>query len=320
MKRVAGGILIVLLGACLAVSAAQRVWHVFAAEQKHTNVTITTTNDDDSSDDCAAHLDMHSHEHRAVVRGEEVQSVPNQALKITAEHNGGISVTTWDKPEFSIKLCKQVGAHDDSQARKILDSTKLNIGGGSVSVSSPESEGEYSLGTLMIVKAPREAQIGLKVINGGISLNDFTGTAEARATNGGVTVKRSSGQLTLEAENGGVSIQDCGGDVKATVENGGLSLVLPEHWEGKGLDAHTENGGLSISIPKNFNTGLEVTSSEYVGIVCRGNVCENGRQTERDGNRIFHLGAGETQIHAAAVNGGIVIQDRGRTHAKADSR
>ena len=93
------------------------------------------------------------------------------------------------------------------------------------------------------------------------------------------------------------------------VQNGGLAPSLLEKWEGKGLDAHTENGGLVVTIPRNFNSGLEVSGSEHVSIVCRGNACDNGQRTWNNGTRIFRLGNSPAQIHAETINGGIVIQD-----------
>lgn len=299
MKKAVMGILIVSLA----------VWMAFAG-QKQSSVTVTS-HDNSGSDDCGRRLQMHSSEFSAEVRGESTVTLPNQPLKIHAEQNGGIQVTTWDNPEFSIKLCKQVAANDESHARKVLDETRLAVEGSTVSVNSPRDRGDSNLGTLLIVKAPRNAQLSLDAHNGGISLRDFSGTAEARAVNGGVALKHSTGKLVAQAENGGVSVEDCSGDVTANVENGGLSISLADRWEGKGLEARTQNGGLSIAIPKAFSSGVEVTGSEYVSIVCRGDVCANAQRTWEDGRKIFRLGSGAVQVKATTVNGGIAIKDRG---------
>jgi len=256
---------------------------------------------------------MYDRQYQSVVRDEESQSLPNRPLNLYAEQNGGIHISTWDRPDFSVKLCKQVASDSDDQGRKILAQIGLSINGDTVSVNAPDSYDDYSLGTLLLVKAPRDAQVSMKVQNGGISVRRFTGTAEARATNGGISLKESSGKLNVRAENGGISIKDCGGEVTAEVENGGLSLSLPEHWEGKGLDAHTENGGLVVNIPRNFSSGLEISGSEHVSIICRGDACENGQRTWDNGHRMFRLGGGSPQIRATTVNGGIVIQNSERS-------
>jgi hypothetical protein len=282
-----------------------------AGEHPNWDNSTVTMNDDSASDDCSEHLRVGNDDYRANVRDEEIKAVPNQPLTITAEHNGGIQVTTWDKPEVSLKLCKQIATDDESQGRKLLAETRLEINGSKISIHVPE-ENHHSLGTLLLVKAPRNADLKLNVQNGGVSLTDFTGTAEAHAQNGGISFRRSTGKLTAQAQNGGISIKDCGGDVTAKVENGGLSLALADRWEGKGLEAHARNGGLVVSVPKTFNGGLEVVASEHTSIICKDNACDAGERTWDSGHKLFRMGGANPQVRATTENGGIVIKDRAR--------
>ena len=268
---------------------------------------------DPLSDDCSEHMRVSGHHYDSVVRGEESRSLPNQPLSFSADHNGGIHISSWDKADFSVKLCKEVASDSDEQGRKLLADIKLVVNGSSVSVNSPERHGDYTIGTLLLIKAPRDAQVSMSVLNGGISVRHFDGTVEAKAVNGGISLKESRGKLTVRADNGGISIQDCGGDVTAHVQNGGLSINLPERWDGKGLDAHTQNGGLVIGIPRNFSSGLEITTSNHTPIVCKGDACENGQRTWDDEHRIFRVGSGDPQIRASTVNGGVVIKNSERS-------
>jgi len=269
-----------------------------------------TMNDDSPSDDCSQHLRVYNDDFSASARDEEVRTVQNQPLAITAEHNGGIQVTTWDKPEISLKLCKQASADDEATARKVLSGVKLELNGSNIRVSSPDSDNDYSLGTLLMVKAPKGATLDLSVHNGGISLNGFNGTAKAHAVNGGIALKKSSGSLSVEAQNGGISIKDCSGDVSADVQNGGLSISLPERWEGKGLDAHTHNGGLVVAVPRTLSTGVEIAGSEHTSIICKDDACNGAQRTWDDRQRILRFGAGEALVHATTVNGGVVVESR----------
>lgn len=281
-----------------------------AGETRSQNGTISM-NDDSPGQDCTEHLRVYNDDYTANIRDEEVRNVPNQPLTITAEHNGGIQVTNWDKPEISLKLCKQAAAGDEATARKVLGETKLEINGSNITVSSPERDNNYSLGTLLLVKAPKGATLDLTVRNGGISVHAFDGVVKAHARNGGISLKRSSGTLVAEAQNGGISIKDCGGDVSANLQNGGLSISLPERWEGKGLEAHTRNGGLVVTAPRNLATGVEITTSQHTSIVCKDDVCNAAQQTwDNDGRRMFHFGTGNAQVHATTVNGGVVIKAR----------
>jgi DUF4097 and DUF4098 domain-containing protein YvlB len=286
-----------------------------AGEHRAWSGSTVTMNDDSSSDDCRDHLRVSNDDYRANVRDEEVKTIANQSLTIKAEQNGGIQVTTWDKPEVSLKLCKQIATDDESEGRRLLAETRLEINGSHISVHTPEDD-HHSLGTLLLVKAPKNANLNLSVRNGGVSLTGFVGTAEAHAQNGGISFRRSSGKLTAEAENGGISIKDCGGDVIAKVENGGLSIALPEHWEGKGLEAHARNGGLVVSVPKTFNGGLEVVASEHTSIICKDDVCNAGERTWDSGHKLFRMGGANPQVRATTENGGIVIEDRSRTRGE----
>jgi DUF4097 and DUF4098 domain-containing protein YvlB len=295
-----------VLPLCLGVARAQYRGHS----------STVTMNDDSSSDDCREHLRVGNNDYRTKVRDEETKTIANQPLTITAEHNGGIQVTTWDRAEVSLKLCKEIAVDDESEGRKLLAETRLEINGANISVHSPEGAGNHSLGTVLLVKTPRDANLKLKVHNGGVSLNGFTGTAEAQAQNGGISFKRSSGKLTAIAQNGGISIKDCGGEVNAQVQNGGLSIALPERWEGKGLDAHARNGGLVVSVPRNFSGGLEVVASEHTSIVCKDDVCNAGERTWDDGHKVFRMGGTNPQVRATTDNGGIVIEERGRARGE----
>ncbi|HEY2497762.1 MAG TPA: hypothetical protein VGK24_11890 [Candidatus Angelobacter sp.] len=286
-----------------------------AGGQRTSYSSSIITNDNSTSDDCSEHLRVNDDDYRSRLRDEEIKTIPNQPLTITGEQNGGIEVTTWDKPEISLKLCKQIAIDDENEGRKLLAETRLDINGANVSVHAPEGD-HHSSGTLLIVKAPKDATLNLKVHNGGVSLRNFTGTAEAHAENGGISFSRSTGKLTAEAQNGGVSIKDCGGDVTATVENGGLSITLPEHWEGKGLEAHARNGGLVVSVPKTFNGGLEVVASEHTSIICKDDICQSGERTWDNGHKLFRLGGTNPQIRATTDNGGIVIAERGHSRGE----
>ena len=291
-------------------------WIALASDHKRTSASGITMNDDELSDNCADHLHMYNDDFRSYVRDEETRTLPDQPLTITAERNGGIEVSTWDQPEFAIKLCKQVATNDEAEGRRLLSQTKLAVNGGTVSISAPSSDNYHSLGTLLLVKAPRNATVSMSVHNGGVALNRFVGTAEAHAHNGGISFKQSSGKLTAEAENGGVSIKDCDGEVDANVQNGGLSISLQERWEGKGLEARAHNGGVVVAVPKNFSGGLEVVGSEHTSIVCKDSICNDAQRTWDSGHKMFRLGTGNPQIHATTENGGIVIMERSSSRSE----
>src|ERR1051326_9497990 len=79
-------------------------WIARADDKADRHVSTVTMNDDSASDDCRDHLRTYDSGYRTTVRDEESKTIPNQPLRITAEHNGGIQVTSWDRPEISLKL------------------------------------------------------------------------------------------------------------------------------------------------------------------------------------------------------------------------
>ena len=135
-----------------------------AEEQRGHNSTVTM-NSDSSSDDCRDHLRVGDDDYRSNVRDEEVRTVPNQPLTITAEHNGGIQVTTWDKPEISLKLCKQIAIDDESEGRKLLAETRLEINGSKISVHA--RKGSSLAGYGPVGENAKGRELKLAVHNGG---------------------------------------------------------------------------------------------------------------------------------------------------------
>jgi DUF4097 and DUF4098 domain-containing protein YvlB len=303
------GILLVLVGCAWLAQI-----HV---NDVHASRAFNFVNSDDSaSEDCTEHLHM-TDQDRAMLRGQELREVSNQPLTIVAARNGGILVTSWEQPEISLTLCKQVAAADEQSARRALDEIKLEISNGRIKVRTPGSEDDQlSVGTLLLVKAPKGADLDMKAFNGGIAINSFNGKANARTENGGVSLQASTGTLSVEAENGGVSIRDCGGKVTAHIQNGGLSVSLAERWDGTGLEAQTQNGGLVIAVPENLSTGVEVFGSEHTSIICKDDVCGAAQRTWDQDRNVLHFGSGAPQVHITTVNGGIVVKRREHSSAE----
>ena len=87
---------------------------------------------------------------------------------------------------------------------------------------------------------PRDGRLSLTTRNGGITIQDFRGTA------------------TFQARNGGVSLTDVGGDIRGETTNGGLDIRLTgDRWEGAGLDVETRNGGVRMLVPERYSAELE---------------------------------------------------------------
>src|SRR4051812_34431283 len=101
------------------------------------NLSTNTTNAD--SNDCQDHIHIYSDDLPATAHSEEVVTLTNQPLTVTASQNGGIHVRNWDKNEISVKLCRASAARTEGQAQQVLSQVHLKQRGGSVTVDGPDS-------------------------------------------------------------------------------------------------------------------------------------------------------------------------------------
>lgn len=271
---------------------------------------------DGASGSCDDSLDIRDADNPYVARSEEIKTVANTALRITAAHNGGISVRPGATDKIELKLCKLAAGTSDASAHNQLGQIALRINGNNVEVAGPE--GHASWVALIIVTAPAGATLDLSAHNGGISLFKINANITARTVNGGISLRETSGKMDVEARNGGISIKDAGGDVHVNVTNGGISVTLADRWQGAGLEARGQNGGVSVSLPSDYHSSLEVASLGHGPIRCRGGVCRLGSKDWDDNDhRYFRIGQNPI-VRISTVNGGISISDRGTANDDED--
>ena len=86
---------------------------------------------------------------------------------------------------------------------------------------------------------PRNSNLDLTTLNGGIRITDV------------------SGDISFRATNGGVSLDGLSGDVSGSTTNGGLNVELTgDEWDGAGMDVRTTNGGVKINVPDGYSARL----------------------------------------------------------------
>jgi DUF4097 and DUF4098 domain-containing protein YvlB len=137
------------------------------------------------------------------------------------------------------------------------------------------------------VSVPRETDLDLQTVNGGLSVSGVSGDLEMLTTNGGISLEGVAGDVRAHTTNGGVSVRLAGG-----------------RWMGKGLELRTTNGGITLGVPASFSAHL-VASTVHGGldtdfpITVQGRV---GRRVETD------LGGGGPTVSLETTNGGIRIR------------
>ena len=210
-------------------------------------------------------------------------------LDIDAGSNGGIRIHGWDRGDVLVRS-KIVGyAQSDADARRVASGVRIDTAGGRVRADGPSADRDENWSVSFDVQVPRAAMLTLNARNGGISIDDFRGTA------------------AFHTVNGGVSLSNVGGDVRGATSNGGVTVDLQgDHWDGTGLDVETHNGGVRLTLPAGYSAELEAgTTNGRVNIEFP--VTVTGRLSR---HITTTLGAGGPKVRAVTTNGGVSIRRR----------
>jgi DUF4097 and DUF4098 domain-containing protein YvlB len=210
-------------------------------------------------------------------------------LDIDAGPNGGIRIRGWDRADVLVRTKITGYGASDADARRVASGVRVETAGGRIRTEGPERRGDEYWSASFEVQVPRTALLTLNTQNGGISIDDFRGTAKFRA------------------RNGGVSLSNVGGDIRGETTNGGLNIDLNgDRWEGAGLDVETHNGGVRMTLPENYSAELETgttngRASVSFPITVQGTLGRHITAT---------LGAGGAKLRAITTNGGVTINRR----------
>jgi hypothetical protein len=183
--------------------------------------------------------------------------------------NGPITVSTWQKNEYSVEY--------DIRARKeeYLDNLKIDfdtIEESSVQKISlgydiPEtSKSRYSIGVDVFL--PENAFINLNLMssNGGITLNDVEGkTIDLRTSNGALKLNNiCADEIDGETSNGGLSGKIEAPTTSLITSNGAIDLVLPCTISGD-YRLRTSNGGIDLHLSSSSLVGYDLEFSTSNG-------------------------------------------------------
>lgn len=235
-------------------------------------------NDRNDNDDRATHCE---------VREDTIGGA--NPLDIDAGRNGGIRVRGWDRGDVLVRSRLQASANTDAEARRLVAGVRVDTGGGRVRADGPDTTRDQNWNVSFEINVPRTAMLTLNTNNGGISIDDFHGSATFHATNGGLT------------------LYNVGGDLRGGTTNGGVNIDLAgDHWDGAGLDIQTRNGGIRMTLPKGFSAQLEAETT-HGGITVDFPVTIQGRLR---GHLETTLGSGGPKLRAVTTNGGVTIRQR----------
>jgi DUF4097 and DUF4098 domain-containing protein YvlB len=209
-------------------------------------------------------------------------------LDVDASRNGGIRVRGWDRTDIRVIAQVTAYAESESRARALAEAVRVETGA-RIRATGPDTGRNESWNVSYQIDVPRDARLALNTNNGGITIEDFRGTATFRATNGGV------------------SLTDVSGDLRGATTNGGVEIrLIGDRWEGPGLDVETRNGGVRMLVPERYSAELETSTVNGrvridFPVTVTGTLGSNIKTT---------LGSGGARVRAVTRNGGIRIERR----------
>jgi DUF4097 and DUF4098 domain-containing protein YvlB len=183
--------------------------------------------------------------------------------------NGPITVSTWQKNEYSVEL--------DIRARReeYLDDLKVDFD--TIEESStqkitleydiPEtSKSRYSIGVEIFLPENAFTNLDLRSSNGGITLNDVEGkTIDLKTSNGALKLNNVyADEINGETSNGGLSGTLEAPTTSLITSNGAIDLVLPSTISGD-YRLRTSNGGIDLYLSSSFLVGYDLEFSTSNG-------------------------------------------------------
>ena len=208
-------------------------------------------------------------------------------LGVSARPNGGVTVTAWDRPDIRVEARIQAWAPTREEAASLGAAVRVQTDGGEVRATGPESRERRSWSVSYAISAPREIDLDLETVNGGLSVEGIRGDLELTTTNGGIALSGVAGGVRARTTNGGVDVD-----------------LAASGWSGEGLDLETTNGGIALALPAGFSARL-VASTVHGGLETDFPVAVQGRI----GRRIDAvIGNGGPTVSLTTTNGGIRIR------------
>jgi hypothetical protein len=210
-------------------------------------------------------------------------------LSVDGRPNGGVTVRAHNGADVVVRSRIQTGAATEADARDIARAVQVRTDGGSVRAEGPRTGRREQWTVSYEVLVPRQQNLEIRTVNGGVSIENVSGRMDVRALNGGLTLRGLSG------------------DVQARTTNGGVRVELDgRQWSGGSLDVQTTNGGVTLSMPTGYAANLEVGTTNGslnvdFPVTIQGRI---GRHLQTA------INGGGPRVRAVTTNGGVRVQQR----------
>jgi hypothetical protein len=219
-------------------------------------------------------------------------TVSGGSLTVDGRKNGGIHVVGENRSDILIRACVQTWGNTAEEAQSLAKSVRIETSG-TVRAEGVSDENGWAVSYQILV--PRNTNLNLTTMNGGISIENVEGSIE------------------FNAKNGGIHLSNLAGDVRGRTTNGGLHIELTGNtWKGNGLDVETTNGGVHLTMAENYAARFETRTvnggfkSDIAALQVEKQTDENGYR--RQGvNLSRDINGGGALVRVITTNGGVHI-------------
>lgn len=210
---------------------------------------------------------------------------PGCTVKIDT-YRGSIVVTESDEPEVQITALMEIGVETEAEADRVRARLQLDVAEAdntiTVRARNPSEtrarfvwDDKYQIDLAWRIRVPRQCNVELRTVSGGITVGSLTGRVVAQSETGPISVKRIDGSVDAQTELGDVIISRCSGPVKARVMRGTIRVgtmggaTVLKNTSGDievlaaktDLVAEAEAGDVIVGFPRDFVGAAKLTTS-----------------------------------------------------------
>jgi hypothetical protein len=211
-------------------------------------------------------------------------------LKVTATHEGGVSIRGWNRSTAKLIICRTAVAQTKAHADRVLDWIKVAHANGEISAHGPAIDAKAAWWVNFILYVPRRATVEVRSANGGVAIRNMDGNVTAHATRGGISVAQGSGSYKISTDSGGITLDRLSGRVDASSRDGAIAFK---------------------AVPNETLPVIEAKTEESGEILCHLERCENGLGSWTADRKSLKIG-GATPSVKLSTEGADIIIDRVR--------
>lgn len=233
--------------------------------------------------------------------------------------NGNVKIEPWDRDEVLVRAEKVVKTGSDADAKRVLDLIKIMVDSKPdrlrIETQLPKRENgllawlsgrHLDMKVEYRIQVPRELDLDIDNVNGGVSVTGVHGGLELETINGGIDLTDAAGTLRLETVNGGIDVVGSSGSLSASSVNGAINAELTEVGDAADMSFSTVNGGIDLRLPRSARASIEASTTNG-SIETDLPIQVEGKRTRRrlEGD----LNGGGRKIELSTTNGGIDITE-----------